>query len=190
MWKQVEPRSHLALQLAVSALVLKFGLLYLSTLSLSHLCAIWNIRSCCIWVLVLGLIFQSVVGAVMNLIAGAGPMVWISIIWEDWLEHLVLCLLLFRCHGAPRQDWLGIRGELYSFVEAKLGSWAGSFALLFASLRFVLTFFLLNKHFLLTVYYRILRYPWLSSDLPRRNKNGSFIFVTPCSFQLLFHNVL
>ncbi|XP_039807131.1 uncharacterized protein LOC120671003 [Panicum virgatum] len=51
-----------------------------------------------------------VVGAVMNLTAGAGPMVWISIIWEDWLEHLVLCLLLFRCHGAPRQDWLGIRG--------------------------------------------------------------------------------
>ncbi|XP_039776634.1 uncharacterized protein LOC120644136 [Panicum virgatum] len=47
---------------------------------------------------------------VMNLTAGAGPMVWISIIWEDWLEHLVLCFLLFRCHGAPRQDWLGIRG--------------------------------------------------------------------------------
>ena len=44
--------------------------------------------------LVLGLIFQGIVGAVMKLTAGAGTMVWISIIWEDWLEVEVSCAVL------------------------------------------------------------------------------------------------
>jgi len=53
-------------------------------------------------------------------IAGAGTMVWISIIWEKvgcWECLRIYMLPFIQVPCVPRWDWLGTRGELYSFFE-------------------------------------------------------------------------